>query len=187
MPLEARGSPPDRGFTLFELLITVAMIGVLMGVVFLRLDGLLPTTRLKSNARELGSHLEQAFNFSVVSGRVVRFEYDLDERAYRFFHPFELDEDGVTIMGEGETSIRDWEYLSPSILIADVRIGDADAQSAGRVSIQFEPRGVCTGHVVHLMREESESFYSIEVSPLLGYVDVQKGYRNADVLDESEF
>ncbi|MFH0944079.1 MAG: prepilin-type N-terminal cleavage/methylation domain-containing protein [Planctomycetota bacterium] len=175
-----------QGFTLIELMIVIGLLGVMMGVVFLRLDTLVPSTRLKSDARRLASYLEQAFNHCVVSGRQVRFEYDIDLRSFRFFYPFELAEDGLTILGEGETSVVDWERLSDTILIHDVRIGEGDPISSGRVFVDFQPRGVVTGHVVHLTKEGSDNYFSILVSPLLGYVDVVSGFVEAEVLDESE-
>ncbi|MBI4878238.1 MAG: hypothetical protein HY812_01065 [Planctomycetes bacterium] len=174
--------------TLVELVVVVGLIGVMFGVVFLRLDTLLPTSRLKSSARKLGSHVEQAFNHAVVSGRQIRFEYDIGAGAYRFFFPFELEEDGITIKGEGETPLLDWEYLADTIRIQDVRLGEGDLITSGQVFVTFEPRGIATGHVVHLTKEGSESFYSVLVSPLLGYVDVASGYVDTDVLeDENAF
>ncbi len=175
------------GFTLFELVVVIGLIGLMFGIVFFRLDFLLPGTRLKSSARQLASHIEQAFNHAVVSGRPVRFEYDLDEQAYRFIYPFELDDDGVTIKGEGETTVLDWEQLSQTIRIVDVRIGEGDAIVSGRVFVTFEPRGVATGHVVHLNKEETDHFFSILVSPLLGLVEVQQGYANSESLDDDVF
>jgi len=184
-----KDASPSTGFTLIELMIVIGLLGVLMGVVFFRLDGLLPGTRLKTDARKLASQLEQAFNHSVVSGRQVRFEYDIDLRSYRFFYPFELSEDGRSIIsgvGDGETSVLDWEELADTIVINDVRIGDGDEITSGRVFVDFLPRGVGTGHVVHLTKEGSDAFFSVLVSPLLGYVDVVSGYVEAETLDEGD-
>lgn len=175
-----------RGMTLIELVVVVGLIGVMFGIVFFRLDFMVPGQRLKSSARQLASHVEQAFNYSVVSGRPIRFEYDLDSRAYRYIYPFELEEDGVTIKGEGETELLGWTQFPDTIRIADVTMGDAVITS-GRAYAIFEPRGVTIGHDIHLGREETDYFYTVFVSPILGQVDVEKGYRQTEVLDDSQF
>ncbi|MFG0317859.1 MAG: prepilin-type N-terminal cleavage/methylation domain-containing protein [Planctomycetota bacterium JB042] len=175
-----------RGMTLIELVVVVGLIGVLFGIVFFRLDFMLPGQRLKSSARQVASHLEQAFNYAVVSGKPVRFEYDLENRAYRFIHPFELEEDGITVKGKGETELLGWTQLPDLILVADVTIGDSTPITGGLVFSMFDPRGVATGHTVHLVREESDTFYSILVSPILGQVDIEPGYHQAEVLDDSQ-
>ena len=175
-----------RAMTLVELIVVVGLIGVMFGVVFFRLDFMVPGQRLKSSARQLASHLEQMYNHAVTSGHPIRVEYDLESRAYRALHPFEFEEDGITIKGDGETELIQWTQLPDTIYIADVTIGDANPLDDGVVYATFEPRGVATGHVVHLLRGESEYYYSVMVSPLFGYVDIERGYRQAEVLDESQ-
>jgi len=171
--------------TLVELIVVVGLIGVMFGVIFFRLDFMVPGQRLKSSARQLASHLEQMYNYCVVSGHPIRFEYDLDNRAYRAFHPFEFEEDGKTIKGEGETDLLQWTQFVDTIYIADVTIGDGSPLTSGVVFAMFEPRGVATGHSIHLMRGETEYFYSVLVNPLFGYVDMERGYRQPEELDDS--
>ena len=177
----------ERGFTLIELIVVVGMIGLMFGVVFLKLDVLLPGERLKASARQLASHLDRAFHHAVVSGFPVRFEYDIDHRAYRFLVPFELEEDGRTIRGEGETEILDWTQLPDGVRIADVVIGDGETLNGGVVFVTFEPRGVATPHVVHLASGDPEKFYSVTVAPLFGAVSVASGYRQPRVSDHGLF
>lgn len=173
-----------RAFTLMELMVTIALLGLAFGMVFFKLDGLLPGRRLVSDARTLGSMLEQARNVAVVSGFRVSFEYDLDENQWRMYYPFEISNDAKTVAGEGETVLYDWTDLSETIRFHDVVIGDSDPIDSGQVVVTFEPRGIATGHTVHLTKEDSEVFYTVMISPLLGYVDIEPDYVAAEVLPD---
>lgn len=177
-------TPRSRAFTLMELLVTLALLGLTFGMVFFQLDGMLPGRRLASDARTLGSQLEQARNVAVVSGFKVSFEYDLEDHTWRMYHPFELADDKKSVAGEGETILYDWTELSETILFADIVLGDGAPITSGQVVVTFEPRGIATGHTVHLTREESEFYYSVTVSPLLGFVDVQQGRHEPEVLPD---
>src|SRR5688572_14768714 len=53
----ARG--PDSGFTFFELVVVVAILGTLFAIGIPSLRGLTPKYRLRTSARELGTSLEQ--------------------------------------------------------------------------------------------------------------------------------
>ena len=54
----------------------------------------------------------------------------------------------------------------------------------GSVIITIEPRGVATGHIVHLARESNpDKMFSVFLSPLLGDVDVTEGYQQPEVLE----
>ena len=174
----------DKGMTLLELIVVVGMLGLGFGLVFLKMDNMLPGQRLVSDARAIASLLEQARNHAIVSGWQVNFEYNLDENTYRMFHPFEISDDGKSIAGEGESPLYEPQELNDTIEIADVLIGDGDVVNRGQVVVTFEPRGIATGHAVHIVKEETDYFYTILVSPLLGYVEIIKGYQEPEVLPD---
>ncbi|MGM0609335.1 MAG: GspH/FimT family pseudopilin [Candidatus Muiribacteriota bacterium] len=50
----------QRGFTLLELMITVALIGIVAAIAFGSLQNLIPNAKAKSAARELRSNLQKA-------------------------------------------------------------------------------------------------------------------------------
>ena len=178
------------GFTLVELLVTISLIGILLGIVFLRLDTLVPGQRLTASARELASHLDQARNYAVVSGKPVVFEYDIDNSAYRYYLPYEYAEDGRTILREGVTELFDWMPLKDTVLIRDIVLAEMEPTTAGLVTVRFEPRGIASDHIVHLHREGEDDLdqaFSVVMSPLLGHVDLIEGYFLTEKLDKSAF
>lgn len=179
----------SRGFTLAELMLVIVLIGLLFGFVFLRLDNLVPSQRLKATAREIASHLDLARNYAINSGKPVKFEYDLDAQVYRYYVPFELSEDGKYILGPGEFELRDWTPLNDTVVFKDVQLINEVAKG-GLVTVTFEPRGIASDHIVHLGYEDvdaRESGVSILINPLLGYIDIADGYQVHEQLNQSAF
>lgn len=177
------------GFTLAELLVVIVLIGILFGFVFLRLDELVPGQRLKSSARDVASHLDLARNYAILSGKPVKFEYDLDHHLYRYYVPFELSEDGQHIVGPGEFELLEWSALNEAVVFKDIRLVNEIARG-GLVTVTFEPRGIASDHIVHLGFEDMETrdaCSSIIVNPLLGYIDIADGYQEPEVLAPSAF
>lgn len=177
------------GFTLAELLLVIVLIGLLFGFVFLRLDHMVPGQRLKSTAREVASQLDLARNYAILSGKPVKFEYDLDHQVFRFYVPFELSEDGKYIVGPGEFELLDWTPLNETIVFKDIRLVNEVARG-GLVTVTFEPRGIASDHVVHLGYEDldaREACVSVIVNPLLGYIDIVDGYHEPEALAPSAF
>lgn len=177
-----------RGFTLLELLVTIAVMGLLFGLVFLRLDHMVPSERIKGSAREVASELDVARNHAIVSGIQIKFQYDLDEDRYRWFYPYVFEDDGKTIKGVGETDIVDWKYLNENVSFRDVVWNQNEVFTTGLVSVTFEPRGIATDHVVHIeIPDKPEVVMSISVNPLLGFIDVLDGEFETEKIDKSAF
>lgn len=179
---------PPRGFTLLELVVVIGLLGLCFGLIFFKMDAFVPSSRIKSSSRELASRVEQARNYAIVSGLTIHFQYDIEQGRYRYYVPFELsEEDGKTIIGEGETVVFDWELLPDTIRIKDIIIGESDPIDSGIVTMTFEPRGVATGHIVHLTKEESEVVYSVVTRSILGLVDVVEGNLQPEVAGDNVF
>lgn len=176
------------GFTLIELMVTMLVIGLMFGLVFLRLDHMVPTERIKGSARELASELDLARNHAIVSGKTIKFQYDVDEGCYRWFYPYVFEDDNKTIKGPGETDIIDWKYLNEGVRIRDVILAQKEINSSGIVTVTFEPRGIASDHVVHLeIEDHPDVVMSVVINPLLGFIDVKVGDFETEQLDKSAF
>src|SRR5688572_25654191 len=82
------------GFTLLELMVTLAVIGLAMSVMVTGSRTLLPQTRLRASATLLASSLERARTWAVLEGHPLEFCYDLERRSCSFWLPFATDEEG---------------------------------------------------------------------------------------------
>lgn len=175
------------GFTLIELMVVVAIIGVGMTIVFLEVDTLLPGNRLKSGAKEVVTVLEQLRSRSIFRSLPLYLEYDVEYNGYRAYFPFVFD-DQNNVTGAGRTDIIDFTPLSENIEITDIAMGFVDEESGnpGKQAIAIKPDGSVTAHIAHLKNTVSGQEMSVRISSLTGFAEIFQGrieYR--EVSDDS--
>lgn len=71
----------ERAFTLFELIVAIAIVGLIMGVVVGRMDQYLELD-MKKASNKLGSTVRYLYNKSATDGIYIRMVLDIDERTY---------------------------------------------------------------------------------------------------------
>ena len=92
------------GFTLIELVVAVAILGLSMTIVFLKVDTLLPGSRLKAACKKIVTDLEHLRSQAIFSGVPIYLEYHIDTESYRAYFPVVFDEENK-VVGAGETEI----------------------------------------------------------------------------------
>lgn len=70
-----------RGFTLFELIVAIAIVALIMGLVIGGMDRYLETD-MKTASNKLGSTIRYLYNKSVTEGLYMRLVFDITERTY---------------------------------------------------------------------------------------------------------
>ena len=120
----------DRGFTLIEILVVLAILGLTVGLVAARGPARSQALDLRSGADQVARSLRLARSQAIAGNRDVAFTLDL---ARRSFH-----------VGDGP-----WQALPPAIELGMVTAnGAADAPAQG--GIVFAPDGGATGGRVRL-------------------------------------
>lgn len=71
----------ERAFTLFELIVAIAIVGLVMGVVVGQMDQYLELNMKKASNR-LGSTIRYLYNKSATDGIYIRLVLNIDERSY---------------------------------------------------------------------------------------------------------
>jgi prepilin-type N-terminal cleavage/methylation domain-containing protein len=164
------------GFTLIELVVAVAILGLSMTIVFLKVDTLLPGSRLKAACKNVVTNLEHLRSQAIFSGVPIYLEYHIDTDCFRAYFPVVFDEENK-VMGAGETEIFETTPVGDTIAIEDVVVGyyDGKRSDPGRQTIFIRPDGSLTGHIVHLKNTERGDEMSVRIASLTGFAEILKG------------
>ena len=185
--MDRRGS--QGGFTLIELLIAMMLVGIAFGYGIVKIDMLVPSSRLEKAARDLGGALTRLRRMAVFRGLSYFLEYDVDNHRYRLYRPatFAEQDDGAE-----EYIETDWLELPHRVSIKGVLFSVDDKVTSGTASVEFAPTGEVTGHIVHLesseIADEHRSRFTIELNTITGLVTYSRGNEPYEqVRDEFEF
>src|SRR5690606_13304866 len=83
----AAAERPAAGFTLIELMVVIAIIGVVVRVAMLNLGALVPSTILDSESKQVCAHLDYLRSEARLRGQWCALELDLDNHRYRYVLP----------------------------------------------------------------------------------------------------
>ncbi len=189
MNRRARKGRRDAAFTLIELMVVILLIGVGFSYGLIRLDVLLPRSRLEKAARGIGTTLTRLREMAVFGGRSYYLEYDLDEHRYRIYRPTTEAEQADGAPDYLETT---WSDLPDRVRIEDIQYASNERVERGRFEIEFTPEGEVAGHLVHLISddiaEDDRKYFTVELNPITGLVSYEAGKKEyAQVRDEYDF
>ena len=158
--IRAFRGPAPGGFTLLELLVVLAIAGLLTSLVPSLISAVVPGARLHADAREMAVFLRAARNDAVTGGRAIDVIFEPADRRYqRTDRPARRLAEDVTLTVEPGH--------------AAFSRGPADDPDNGTVPIRFYPDGTSVGAGIVLRR--GNSAYSVEVDWLLGSARVSPG------------
>lgn len=175
-PTDRGVTKSTRGFTLIEILLVLAVLGLMASLVVARMDLALPSYRLRSAARDIASTVIWARSESIARAQPVEVRYDLGAATYR------------VVVGEADTtpglSERDRGSLRPQTLPEGVRFADCtflrgEVSRSGMVTVRFSFLGGCEGHLIHLT-DAGGNFFTVEVLPLGVQVNLYDFYKEAE-------
>jgi general secretion pathway protein H len=141
----------DAGFTLFELLIVLALMSLILSFSTVYWSNSLPGQQLDATARELSAALRKTRSLAMISGQKQTVEINLDER---------------TCISNGKV-LKTWE--------PDIRVVVTDAvageQERGRFSYDYWPAGGSPSGKVTLYRAARS--VQLQLDPIRGSVIVR--------------
>jgi prepilin-type N-terminal cleavage/methylation domain-containing protein len=172
IPSQTKQISPSRnrsgGFTLMELMIVVAVIGILATVGGISITRELPHYRLKGDAGTIHRSFMTARTQATSSGLQFAIEFDLDASPQEY----------VLRRGNANSGSTTWtrlsykKELSPGVSIA--QINDGAVKTTGKVKIIFNPNGSSGQGEVRL--GSATHGYRVWLTPTTGRVQVQEGW-----------
>jgi general secretion pathway protein H len=195
----------QRGISLIELLVALAIVALLLGVVTVSLNDLFETNLKKTTAR-LGSTLKYLYNKSVTERLYLRVVFDLDKKTYwvestnevYVINPEveqkiaeegfeEAEKDGEKEKKEDSHFSKDESYLlkpiklPTGVIFQDVQPSYIEGKvKQGRAYLYFFPNGYATPTVINFSDEDEEVFYSMQVFAYSGRVRIINEYKELE-------
>lgn len=161
------------GFTLLEMMIVIAILGMVVGLVASNMDQLLPSTRLQAAAANLESMLVLAHSQAILSGQEVMVEYNFDHQTYQF-----------VAFKNGKPDPFPAVDLPTGIKYQDIiEVGENAKKIRGYFRVYFSPLGIVRGHIVHFQGQDGRTI-SVIVNPISGAIDIADGYKEIDFVEK---
>ncbi len=185
MPLQP-GQSRRGGFTLIEITVVVIVIALVSSLAIVRLDGVLPSTRTESAAREILATLDFARLQAIAKAQPYEVVLDFREQQYGIRLPF--DREGVVIPNVEDRPMLSWNKMQDGVVLKSVLDARGDLLEEGQYSIVFDPQGAARQVYLYLGNENNENFeLTIRVLALTGIASVIQGHVEPELLLENDF
>lgn len=193
----ARTTPPSpaserratAGFTLLELMVTFAVIGLAMSIMVTGSRTLLPQTRLRGTAADIASSLQSARTWAVLLGKPLEFCYDLDAGTYAFWLPYATDDETGKEIGPGRTYKGGPVEVQPGMSMLEVRLAGGQVRDKGQVILEISPMGRMPPHEVVVVNPEFAEVeaLTLRVNGLSNRCQVLKGNVTMPMVADADF
>lgn len=171
---------------MIELMAVVAILALIATMVTMNWRAILPKTELTSSVRILATTISGTRSEAIARNAVFRIEYDLERHRYRQNTPFRNDGSRRLATTEEDRLVMNWIDLPPSVRFSRIHCDGVD-YTTGMVFARFDPLGAVSDHIITLVQQPYETFYTLEVSALTGLVEYHEGLFVRAPPKESDF
>jgi prepilin-type N-terminal cleavage/methylation domain-containing protein len=175
-----RGSA-RAAFSLVELMLVLAALGLLATIVYMSWEAILPRTQLNTAVRELAATLSETRSDAISRGAEFKIEYyfeagDGHPRGYRVVTPFRAGGEGGLAAWDEERHALPWKPLPAGVEFESITV-NGRVVADGRCEVAFDARGSATDHRIALLQRghDWENRYTIEVHALTGTIGFHDG------------
>jgi len=188
MPRDTR----QGGFTLLELIVVVAILGLVGRMVYVNVQGMIPEAVLDAERSKFAAALDQLRSESQINSKSYKLEIDLDNERWRYVLPPELKVASDQFVDDTvEANALEWSVFDEVIDLAGVgAIGNVILRS-GLVEVIFDENGFSADQVFYFRHKQDENLvWSLIYRGLTGsteYIESTDGveYRPQEVTEGS--
>jgi type II secretion system protein H len=182
----------ERGFTLIEVLVTMAIVATVIAIVVPNLGALVPAARLDASGSRLRREIDWARSEARIQGKRMAIELDLQKARWRIVLPpdqqLARDQDAWTL----EEKFERWIELEKDVVFqgaGDARNGIA---THGLYRVVFDEYGFSADQVIALRLESDPTMvWSLKLQGLSGQVTVERSedglMANVEAVNEGAF
>ncbi|MEZ5965764.1 MAG: prepilin-type N-terminal cleavage/methylation domain-containing protein [Planctomycetota bacterium] len=186
-----RAHGPAGGFTLIELMIVVAIVGVVVRIALLNMGAFVPATILNGECKQMRAHLDFLRSEARLRSQWCALELDLDNHRYRYVLAPERK------LASYEEDVKElplsWTPLDDRARFAGVAVPSRPAIEHGIYRITFDENG-STGDIAIFFKlpdEQNEYMWTLQLRGLTGRTDIRKSVEGKrfllEELNESAF
>ncbi|MFK7741639.1 MAG: Tfp pilus assembly protein FimT/FimU [Planctomycetota bacterium] len=188
-------NPSSAGFSLIEIMVAVALVGLGVAIVVPNLSALVPESRIDGAAKKLREKLVLMRSEARIQAKKMAVEIDLDRERYRLVFPPEdrlTSEDKVVKDEDLGDSQKDWIAVDPDVDLAaagDARNGLAEKDL---YQVVFDEYGFSADQVIALrLKSDPTMTWTLSVRGLTGKVELHKNEEGVifqpDYVEEGNF
>jgi prepilin-type N-terminal cleavage/methylation domain-containing protein len=176
--VQAHTKQRERGFTLVEVLVAVALIALSLAIVAPNLYGLVPSARLDGSGKKILSWLQTIRSEARIQAKRMEMEFDLDKGRYRIIWPPEerLTTDQIVYNDdEVPDESKDWIDLETDVVFAGAGDPINGLVEKGLYRVSYDEYGFTADQVLALkLKSDADFVWSLSIRGLTGKVDTLK-------------
>ena len=154
----------SKGFTLVEILIVIALIGILTAIAAPNISAWVETFKFKNTKREIGITMQLARMKAIARGVEYRVVFDLDAETFSLERGNQADGSDTWIAEGVVSDVSSW---------ADIAF--VNSYTTGKRNKQFNPNGTSSTGSIRLNNAKGEK-YKITLTPATGYITIAEGW-----------
>jgi prepilin-type N-terminal cleavage/methylation domain-containing protein len=165
----------NNGFTLFELLIVISILALFMGLVTLRIDGVLSGGDLREAGRMLTGEITYLRAQAAYTHKECSLKFELDKNELYAIEIADPSINNDQKEQKDSAPVRTTIKLPDGVKVEDVVIFPTGKIQDGEADITFYINGCVDRSLIHL-RNENDKAITLEVNPLTGSVIIHDTY-----------